>query len=86
MFFPHKILNSSGTKVNYANSFVLEIGYNQYKCPLAGKKHNWEWPEGAKRPWWTDGDDVFGCELVLSPDDKWAIFHDEWPFIWSVFY
>jgi hypothetical protein len=68
------ISRRKGTRVDYANSFVLKNHYNEYECRLAGKKHNWEWPEGATRPEWSDGEDVFGCGLVLSPDNKWAIF------------
>jgi hypothetical protein len=48
-FYNKSISHRKGTRVDYANSFVLEIGYNEYECLLAGQKHNWEWPERAKR-------------------------------------
>jgi hypothetical protein len=43
-------------------------------CRLSGKKHFFDWPAVAIKPIWTGYEDVFGCGLVLSPDDKLAIF------------
>jgi hypothetical protein len=43
-------------------------------CLLSGKKHLFQWPLRASKPIWTGCEDVFGCGLVLSADDKLAIF------------
>jgi hypothetical protein len=45
------------------------------ECWLAGERHHFQLPEGADRPIpKTDGTDVYGCGLVLDPEDKLAIF------------
>jgi hypothetical protein len=45
-------------------------------CLLSGHEHFLEWPAGAVKPKWTGTgcEDVFGCGLVLSVDNKLAIF------------
>jgi hypothetical protein len=43
-------------------------------CYSNGKKHNFEWQEGAKKPVWNDIGDVLGCGLLLSPTNKVDIF------------
>jgi hypothetical protein len=43
-------------------------------CLLSGHEHFFEWPTGAIKPILYGCWDVFGCGLVLSPDDKLAIF------------
>jgi hypothetical protein len=51
------------------------VPYSTY-CWISGKKHAFEWPEGATKPERvgpiTGG--VDGCGLLLSPDNKLAIF------------
>jgi hypothetical protein len=46
------------------------------ECWIAGEEHRFELPEGADRPRQKkDGtDDVYGCGLVLDPENKLAIF------------
>jgi hypothetical protein len=43
-------------------------------CRLSGDAHFFEWPAGAIKPMLYGCGDVFGCGLVLSADDKLAIF------------
>jgi hypothetical protein len=45
-------------------------------CLLSGHEHFFEWPAGAIKPKWFGYGcrDVYGCGLVLSPDNKLAIF------------
>jgi hypothetical protein len=43
-------------------------------CLLSGKKHFFEWPAGVVKPILNGCEDVFGCGLVLSADNKLAIF------------
>jgi hypothetical protein len=43
-------------------------------CFLSGNPHQFEWPAGAIRPKLYGCGDVFGCGLVLSADNKVAIF------------
>jgi hypothetical protein len=46
-----------------------------FKCLLAGESHFYELPEGAIRPREErDGTDVYGCGLVLDPEDNLSIF------------
>jgi hypothetical protein len=49
--------------------------FNLDKYWIAGEQHRFELPEGADRPRpKNDGTDVYGCGLVLDPEDKVAIF------------
>jgi hypothetical protein len=43
-------------------------------CFISEVVQFFEWPHRAIRPRWYGCGDVFGCGLVLSPDDKLAIF------------
>jgi hypothetical protein len=55
------------------NSYGLP---NSKYCLISGDMHDFEWPEGATKPkrvGATKGD-VDGCGLLLSPDNKLAIF------------
>jgi hypothetical protein len=46
-----------------------------YQCWLAGEPHQFELPEGVVQPKWkSNGSNVFGCGLLLDPEDKVAIF------------
>jgi hypothetical protein len=41
---------------------------------ISGKKHAFEWPNGAEKPTWNAVGDVFGCGLLLSPENELSIF------------
>jgi hypothetical protein len=43
-------------------------------CLLSGHEHFFDWSDGAIKPMLYGCGDVFGCGLVLSADDKLAIF------------
>jgi hypothetical protein len=43
------------------------------RCWLAGEYLLFELPEGAIRPRMHEYDNVFGCGIVLDPDNKLAI-------------
>jgi hypothetical protein len=43
-------------------------------CYIAGKKHAFEWPDGAIKPTANKRDDVAGCGLLLSPSNELSIF------------
>jgi hypothetical protein len=45
-----------------------------YLCIISGKCLFFEWPAGTIKPILYGCWDVFGCGLVLSPDEKLAIF------------
>jgi hypothetical protein len=58
----------------YSNSYAIPIfGHRCYACWLDGDYHRFELPEGAVRPSWKHIN-VFGCGLVLDPDNNLAIF------------
>jgi hypothetical protein len=54
------------------NSYAIEDGYNY--CWLSGKEHHFEWPNGAIKPEWNGKGDVYGCGLLLNPENKLSIF------------
>jgi hypothetical protein len=58
----------------YSNSYALAIpiGGNEYL--LSGEYHFFELPEGTIRPEMKENGNVFGCGLVLEPDNNLAIF------------
>jgi hypothetical protein len=59
----------------YSNSYAFPRGGYLHQCWLAGNKHRFELPEGAIQPSWKRNDNnVFGCGLVLYPEDNLAIF------------
>jgi hypothetical protein len=56
----------------YPNSYAFR---HLHECWLAGERHPFELPEGALRPRWKpNGMNIYGCGLVLDPNDKLAIF------------
>jgi hypothetical protein len=59
-----------------SDSYAVEIPirHHFYGCLLAGEYHRFELPEGANRPEMKDNGNVFGCGLVLDPDNKLTIF------------
>jgi hypothetical protein len=58
---------------DYANSYAFSTGL--YACYLDGELHQLELPEGAIEPKFkANGIDVYGCGLVLDPEDKLCIF------------
>jgi hypothetical protein len=57
-----------------SNSYGIRIGLHCYDCWLAGEYHPFELPEGAIRPEMKQNGDVWGCGLVLDPDNNLAIF------------
>jgi hypothetical protein len=59
---------------DYENSYAT---YLTFDCRLAGEPHPHPFtlPEGDIQPEWDeDGTHVFGCGLVLDPEDKVSIF------------
>jgi hypothetical protein len=54
-------------------AIAIHIGH-PYGCWLTGEYHLFELPEGAIRPEEKDKGNVYGCGLVLDPDNKGAIF------------
>jgi hypothetical protein len=58
-----------------SNSFAIQTGLFHYECLLAGETHPFELPEGSVRPTWNRYSVfVYGCGLVLDPEDRLAIF------------
>jgi hypothetical protein len=58
----------------YSNSYASAIvGQHCNGYWFAGERHRFELPEGAVRPSWKYIN-VFGCGLVLDPNNKLAIF------------
>jgi hypothetical protein len=58
-----------------SNSYAIPIGRHYcYLCWLAGASHIFELPEGAIRPRIKENGNVFGCGIVLDPEDKLTIF------------
>jgi hypothetical protein len=57
----------------YSNSFILTRHF-YYRCNLAGETHRFELPEGAIQPQRREYGNVFGCGLLLDPENKLAIF------------
>jgi hypothetical protein len=45
-----------------------------YRLSLAGEAHRFEFPDGAIQPRLNPDINVFGCGLVLDPENKVAIF------------
>jgi hypothetical protein len=62
----------------YPNSFAITVStdYHLVWCHLAGEAHIFQLPaDGAIQPKLRDdGMDVYGCGLVMDPNDKLAIF------------
>jgi hypothetical protein len=57
------------------NSYAIDIGrHHYYGYWLSGEGHHFELPEGVIRPEMKQYGNVFGCGLVLDPDNKLAIF------------
>jgi hypothetical protein len=58
-----------------SNTYAMQDDKCDY-CLICGEARFLEWPLGAVKPKWTGTgcEDVFGCGLVLSPDNKLAIF------------
>jgi hypothetical protein len=53
------------------NSYAID---GCYFCWLSGKSHHFEWPNGVTKPTWNGRGDVFGCGLLMSPENKLSIF------------
>jgi hypothetical protein len=47
---------------------------NFYHFFLAGQRHHFEFPEGVIRPEVKERGNVFGCGILMNPDDKLTIF------------
>jgi hypothetical protein len=50
------------------------FGNGDDSCYPSNKKHEFEWPNGTNKPTWNGNGDVVGCGLVLSPNNRLAIF------------
>jgi hypothetical protein len=58
-----------------SNSYASAIPIGHHGCLLAGERHRFELPEGAIiRPKMKEDGNVYGCGLVLDPDNNLAIF------------
>jgi hypothetical protein len=57
-----------------SNSYGRWCLNSKFWLPL--KKHDIEWSEGVTKPEWDEPEigDIYGCGLLLSPDNKLAIF------------
>jgi hypothetical protein len=60
----------------YQNSYAIEICITYYEYWFAGVSHQFLWPaEGAIQPRWElNSLNVYGCGLVLDPENKLWIF------------
>jgi hypothetical protein len=59
----------------YPYSYAIENGYAFKYCWLSGKKHLFEWPLGlSNRLEWNDRVEVMGCGILLTPQNKLALF------------
>jgi hypothetical protein len=59
----------------YANAYAIQINLNDYEYWLAGKCQRFELPEGVLQPRWEyNSINVFGCGLVMDPENKLCIF------------
>jgi hypothetical protein len=47
---------------------------NIYRFRLAGQRHRFEFPEGIVRPVLKDTGNVYGCGILMNPDDNVTIF------------
>jgi hypothetical protein len=59
------------------NSYAIYIDIpdgNFYQIHLAGQRHDFEFPEGVIRPVLKERGNVYGCGILMNPDDKLAIF------------
>jgi hypothetical protein len=63
--------DNSGPDDSYSNWYVIPT---LFTCWLDGTKHRFELPEGAIRPKVKEYGNVFGCGLVLDPDNNLSIF------------
>jgi hypothetical protein len=55
------------------NSYAIHYeGYGHYW--LSGKKHPFEWKNGAIKPAWNDNMHVFGCGILLNSENKLSLF------------
>jgi hypothetical protein len=61
---------------DYPNSYAITtVPHLLNWCHLAGETHRFELPNGAIRPKVKVSDtNVYGCGLVMDPNDKLAIF------------
>jgi hypothetical protein len=57
----------------FRNSYAIRPG-TRTVCYLSGQQHPLELPEGAIRPHNKKYGNVYGCGLVLDPENKLSIF------------
>jgi hypothetical protein len=55
------------------NSYAIRFSFNTV-CYLSGEDHRFQLPEGATRPQKKKHENVYGCGLVLHPENYLAIF------------
>jgi hypothetical protein len=61
----------------YPNAYAIPTvtRHSFYGCWLAGETHHFQLPEGAIRPRKKEYGNVYGCGIVLDPEDKlWLFF------------
>jgi hypothetical protein len=58
------------------NTYAISSDYYYlFGCSIAGEQHNFTLPRGRNGPRKkNNGTDVYGCGLVINPEDKLAIF------------
>jgi hypothetical protein len=56
----------------FPTSFAIQDGCDY--CWFSGKSHHFEWPNDAIKPEWKGIGDVYGCGLMLSPENELSIF------------
>jgi hypothetical protein len=58
-----------------SNSYAISSDFYFFgDCQLAGERHHFELPEGAIQPEEKEYGNVYGCGLILDPDNNLAIF------------
>jgi hypothetical protein len=71
----------------YSNSYSISNGnFPWMSYSLAGEHHLYQLPDEAIRPnLWYDCTNVYGCGLVMDPNDKLAIFFTVNGTLWGNF-
>jgi hypothetical protein len=54
------------------NSYAIQGGCGRFY--LSGKRHQFEWPNGAIKPEYKGSGDVYGCGLLQYTKNEFSIF------------